>query len=50
MRFYVITIDPRTLPKDGTWFIMTNLEGKIHKTVGNTYGFRTQDPVRVQAE
>jgi hypothetical protein len=41
VRFYVITIDPRTLPKDGTWFIMTNLEGKIHKTVGNTYGLRT---------
>lgn len=41
VRFYMITIDPRTLPKDGTWFIMTNLEGKIHKTVGNTYGLRT---------
>jgi SRSO17 transposase len=41
VRFYLITIDPRTLPKDGTWFIMTNLEGKIHHTVGNTYGFRT---------
>jgi SRSO17 transposase len=44
VRFYLITIDPRTLPKDGTWFIITNLEGKIEKTVGNTYGFRTQDP------
>jgi len=41
VRFYLITIDPRTLPKDGTWFIMTNLEGKIEKTVGNTYGLRT---------
>lgn len=41
VRFYLITVDPRTLPKDGTWFIMTNLEGKIHHTVGNTYGFRT---------
>jgi SRSO17 transposase len=41
VRFYLITIDPRTLPKDGTWYIMTNLEGKIQLTVGNTYGLRT---------
>lgn len=39
--FSLLTVDPRTLLKDGTWFIMTNLEGKIHHTVGNTYGFRT---------
>ncbi|GHP00142.1 hypothetical protein KSF_101890 [Reticulibacter mediterranei] len=39
--FSLPTVDPCTLPKDGTWFIMTNLEGKIHHTVGNTYGFRT---------
>lgn len=39
--FYLITIDPHTLPKDGTWYIMTNLEGKIQLTVGNTYGLRT---------
>jgi SRSO17 transposase len=41
IRFYLLTVDPRTLPKDGTWFIMTNLEGKIHKTIGNTSGLRT---------
>lgn len=41
VRFYLITVDPRTLPKESTWFIMTNLEGKIYQTVGNTYGFRT---------
>jgi SRSO17 transposase len=43
VRFYLITIDPHTLPKDGTWYIMTNLEGKIQLTVGNTYGLRTRD-------
>src|SRR5690348_9589722 len=43
-RFYLITTDPKTLPKEGTWYVMTNLEGKIQLTVGNTYGLRTQDP------
>jgi len=41
VRFYLITTDPQTLPKDSTWYIMTNLEGKIQLTVGNTYGLRT---------
>jgi SRSO17 transposase len=40
-RSYLLTTDPTTLPKDGTWYIMTNLEGKIEKTIGNTYGLRT---------
>lgn len=41
IRFYILTTDPKTLPKDGTWYIMTNLEGKIEKTIGTTYGLRT---------
>ena len=41
IRYYLLTTDPTTLPKEGTWYIMTNLEGTIEKTVGNTYGLRT---------
>jgi len=41
IRFYEITIDPVTLPTDGTWFIMTNLQGDIRTQVGNLYGLRT---------
>src|SRR6266487_668117 len=39
--FYHLTTDPQTLPPESTWHIMTNLEGTIRKTVGNTYGLRT---------
>jgi SRSO17 transposase len=41
IRYYHLTTDPQTLPPESTWYIMTNLEGKIQKTVGNTYGLRT---------
>lgn len=41
IRYYQITVDPVTLPTDGTWSIMTNLEGDIRSTVGNLYGLRT---------
>jgi len=41
IRFYHLTTDPATLPPESTWYLMTNLEGKIRKTVGNTYGLRT---------
>jgi SRSO17 transposase len=41
IRFYHLTTDPATLPPESTWYIMTNLEGNIRKTVGNTYGLRT---------
>lgn len=41
IRYYHLTTDPKTLPAESTWYIMTNLEGKIQKTVGNTYGLRT---------
>jgi len=41
IRYYHLTTDPQTLPPESTWYIMTNLEGHIRKTVGNTYGLRT---------
>lgn len=41
IRFSILTTDPTTLPKEGTWYLMTNLEGKIEKTLGDTYGLRT---------
>lgn len=41
IRYYHLTTDPATLPPESTWYIMTNLEGNIQKTVGNTYGLRT---------
>jgi hypothetical protein len=43
-RSYVVTTDPVHLPPDTTWQLMTNLPGKIERTVGNTFGLRTQDP------
>jgi SRSO17 transposase len=41
IRYYQLTTDPKTLPVESTWYIMTNLQGKIQKTVGNIYGLRT---------
>jgi hypothetical protein len=41
IRYYHLTTDPHTLPPESTWYIMTNLDGHIRKTVGNTYGLRT---------
>ncbi len=41
IRYYQLTTDPQTLPKESTWFILTNLEGDIRTSVGNTYGLRT---------
>jgi SRSO17 transposase len=40
-RYYILTTDKETLPQQSTYYIMTNLEGKIDKTVGNIYGLRT---------
>jgi SRSO17 transposase len=39
--YWEITTDPETLPENSTSFVMTNLQGKIQKTVGNFYGGRT---------
>ena len=41
IRYYHLTTDKETLPPESTWYIMTNLEGAIRTTVGNTYGLRT---------
>ncbi|HEU5382260.1 MAG TPA: hypothetical protein VFV38_43150, partial [Ktedonobacteraceae bacterium] len=41
IRSYLLTTDPTMHPKDGTWYVMTNLESKLEKTIGNTYGLRT---------
>lgn len=41
IRYYQITTDPQTLPKESTWLVMTNLDGDIEQSVGNTYGLRT---------
>ena len=39
--YWEVTTDPKTLPENSTSFVMTNLQGKIGKTVGNLYGSRT---------
>jgi SRSO17 transposase len=41
IRYYHLTTDKEKLPPESTWYIMTNLEGSIRTTVGNTYGLRT---------
>lgn len=41
VRYYQITTDPATLPRETTWDIMTNQPGAIARTVGNTFGLRT---------
>ncbi|MEO0839697.1 MAG: IS701 family transposase [Cyanobacteria bacterium J06643_5] len=39
--YWEITTDPETLPENTTSFVMTNIAGKIKKTLGNLYGLRT---------
>jgi SRSO17 transposase len=39
--YWKITTDPETMPENSTSFGMTNLRGKIKKTLGNLYGLRT---------
>jgi len=34
-RYYVVTTDPVHLPPETTWHLMTNLPGKIERTVGH---------------
>jgi hypothetical protein len=43
-RFFQITTDPVRQPPDTTWYLVSNLPGKIEQTVGDLYGWRTQDP------
>jgi SRSO17 transposase len=40
-RYFEIATDPATLPPETTWDLMTNLPGKIERSVGNTFGLRT---------
>ena len=39
--YWEITTDPETMPENTTSFVMTNIEGKIKKNLGNLYGLRT---------
>jgi SRSO17 transposase len=41
VRYFEITTDSVHLPPETTWDLMTNLPGKIERTVGNTFGLRT---------
>nr|WP_244422020.1 hypothetical protein [Ktedonobacter racemifer] len=40
-RFYLLTTDPKTMPTQSTTYVMTNLQGNLRKTLGDTYGLRT---------
>lgn len=39
--YWEITTDPETMPENSTSFVMTNLQGKLKKTLGDLYGLRT---------
>ncbi|QDZ41428.1 IS701 family transposase [Euhalothece natronophila Z-M001] len=39
--YWDLTTDPETLPSNGTSFVMTNLQGKVKKKLGDLYGLRT---------
>ncbi len=39
--YWKITTDPETMPENSTSFVMTNLQGKLKKTLGDLYGLRT---------
>ena len=41
IRYYQLTTDPKVLPEDSTWFVMTNLSQASVQDVGNGYGMRT---------
>lgn len=38
--YWQITTDKGMLPKNQTWYVMTNLKGDIESKLGNLYGFR----------
>jgi SRSO17 transposase len=39
--YWELTTDPETMPENSTSFVMTNLQGKLKKTLGDIYGLRT---------
>lgn len=41
LSYWELTTDPKTLPENGTSFVMTNLAGSITQTLGDIYGLRT---------
>jgi hypothetical protein len=41
IRYCALTTDPVHLPPETTWHVMTNLPGKIERSVGNPFGRRT---------
>jgi SRSO17 transposase len=41
VRYYQITTDPHTLPRETTWDLMTNQPSDSEETVGNMFGWRT---------
>ncbi len=47
--YWEITTDPETMPENSTSFVMTNLQGKLKKTLGDLYGLRTWVEYRVSA-
>jgi SRSO17 transposase len=40
IRYWEITDDKETLPKNSTWYVMTRVPGISYKDVGNLYGLR----------
>ena len=41
VRYFWLTTNPATLPKDTTYLVMTNMTGKLRHILGNAYGLRT---------
>jgi SRSO17 transposase len=39
--YWEVTTDPETMPENSTSFVMTNIQGKVKKILGNLYGLRT---------
>jgi len=39
-QFWELTTDPETLPKNGTWYVMTHIPNLKYHQVGNLYGLR----------
>ena len=39
--YWEITTDPETMPENSTSFVMTNIQEKLKKTLGDLYGLRT---------
>lgn len=41
LRYYQLTTDAKTQPKETTCYLLTNLPGRIQRSVGNLFGLRT---------